>query len=90
MQKQKERNPRTADLPIKLRYEEKFAKYANQFVVNQSREELFIDFSSGPIPDPSTGQTMVPIHTRIALSYQGAQRLGDLLIKAVDNHKKRK
>lgn len=77
---------KTENLPVKIKYESKSAIYANQFIINQSPEEIFLDLSSGPIPDPATGQTMIPIHTRVALSYAGAERLGTLLIKAAKNH----
>ena len=75
------------NIPVKIKYDSKAALYANQFIINQSPEEIFLDLSSGPIPDPGTGQTIVPIHTRIALSYPGAQRLGELLLRTAKNHK---
>lgn len=60
---------------IKIKYEDLSAKYANQVVLNGSAEEIYLDFSSGPVPDPNTGESLIPIHTRIAMSHGGARRL---------------
>jgi len=85
----KKEEQKRPNIPIKIKYDATSATYANQFILNQNAEEVFVDFSSGPIPDPTTGQTMIPIHSRVALSYQGAKRLGDLLLDAVKNHSQR-
>ena len=71
---------------LKIKYEETSAQYANQFLVNTTNEELFLDLSSGAISDPNTGESMVPIHTRIAMSYSGARRLASILSQAVQRH----
>ncbi|MEM6822512.1 MAG: DUF3467 domain-containing protein [Verrucomicrobiota bacterium] len=71
---------------LKLKYEETSAQYANQFLVNTTAEELFLDLSSGAVTDPSTGESIIPIHTRIAMSYNGAQRLAQILAQAVQRH----
>ncbi len=60
---------------IKIKYEELSVRYANQVVLNGSSEEVFLDFSSGPVPDPVTGESLIPIHTRIAMTPGGARRL---------------
>lgn len=60
---------------IKIKYEDLSAKYANQVVLNGSAEEIYLDFSSGPVPDPNTGESLIPIHTRIAMSHGAARRL---------------
>jgi len=60
---------------MKIKYLEYSAQYANQTVINGSADELFIDFSSGPVPDAETGQTIIPIHTRIAMSHASGRRL---------------
>lgn len=68
---------------LKVKYDQTSALYANQFIVNTSNEELFVDFSSGAISDPATGESLVPVHTRIALSYGGAKRLQTILAQAI-------
>lgn len=60
---------------VKVKYEEYSARYANQTVLSGSPDEVFLDFSSGPVPDAATGETVIPIHTRIALSPSAARRL---------------
>jgi len=60
---------------IKVKYEKYSAKYANQTVLSGSQDEVFLDFSSGPVPDSATGESLIPIHTRIAMSPAAARRL---------------
>lgn len=69
--------PADSSQPRKLRikYEEYSARYANQTILSGSSDEVFLDFSSGPVPDAATGESLVPIHTRIAMSHAGARRL---------------
>lgn len=60
---------------LRLKYEQNSALYANQTILSGSADEVFFDFSSGPVPDGTTGETIVPVHTRIAMSPAGARRL---------------
>jgi len=64
---------------IKVRYNETSALYASQFIVNNSLEDLTINFSSGPLNDPGSGDTILPVHTRIAMTKEGAKRLHAVL-----------
>ncbi|MDF1752704.1 MAG: hypothetical protein P1U89_08035 [Verrucomicrobiales bacterium] len=68
---------------LKVRYEDMAAQYASQVILNTTQEEFLLDFSSGVVPDPNTGDPCVPVHTRIAMSMGGAQRLYSLLGKAL-------
>lgn len=68
-------NETSSSKKIKIKYEDLSAKYANQVVLNGSAEEIYLDFSSGPVPDPNTGESLIPIHTRIAMSHGAARRL---------------
>ena len=70
---------------VRVRYEETQVLYAGQFLVNASAEEVVINFSSGFISDPQTGENMMPIHSRVALSPAGALRLMNTLSQAVQN-----
>lgn len=72
-----------ASQQIHLRYEQTTATYASQFVLNATSEEIIINFSSGSIPDPRTGENHLPIHTRIAMSTAAARRLANLLNQAL-------
>jgi len=71
----------TSSQPVKLRikYEELSAKYANQVIVNSTPEELYLDFSSGAISDPGSSDSVIPIHSRIAMSIPAARRLTQAL-----------
>ncbi len=68
---------------LKVRYENMAAQYASQIILNTTQEEFLLDFSSGVVPDPNTGEPCVPVHTRVAMSLGGAQRLYSLLGKAL-------
>ncbi len=69
---------------LKVRYENTTAVYANQIVLSANREDLILDFSSGAVPDPVSGDPILPVHTRVALSWSGAARLRSLLDKALE------
>ena len=73
-------------MKIQVKYEDMTARYANQVVLTTGQEEVFLDFSSGLIPDQGSGVSTLPIHTRIAMTGGGLRRLyqvlGQLLQKA--------
>lgn len=61
---------------LRIKYDESKASYASQALVQANTEEVIIDFSSGILQDPSGGNgAVMPIHTRIAMTHVGAQRL---------------
>ena len=68
---------------IKVRYTETSSLYASQFILNSSEEDITINFSSGPLVDPGSGETILPIHTRISLTRDGARRLMGVLNKVL-------
>ena len=70
---------------VKVRYEETQALYASQFMINASEEDIVINFSSGHISDPNTGERVMPIHTRIALTPGATVRLVNTLTQVIDN-----
>jgi hypothetical protein len=71
---------------IQIKYEDMAARYANQVVLTTGQEEIFLDFSSGLVPDQGQGFSTLPIHTRIAMTAGGLRRLyqtlGQLFAKA--------
>jgi len=75
---------------LKVKYEQTTAQYANQFLVNTTNEEVFLDLSSGAVTDPSSGEAIIPIHSRIAMSYAGARRLSQILAQAVQRKEQAK
>jgi hypothetical protein len=70
---------------VKIRYEETQALYASQFMINASDEDIIINFSSGHISDPNTGESIMPIHTRIALTPSATIRLVNTLTQVINN-----
>jgi len=64
---------------IKVRYNETSALFASQFIINTSAEDITINFSSGPLSDPTSDETILPVHTRIAMTKEGARRLHTVL-----------
>ncbi len=64
---------------VRIRYAETSALYASQFLVNATGEDVVLSFSSGYLSDPASGETLLPVHTRIAMSVAGARRLHALL-----------
>jgi len=68
---------------LKLRYEQSSALYASQFVITANGDEVIVNFSSGSLPDSASGDSILPIHTRIALSTKGAQKLANLINQAL-------
>lgn len=69
----------TQQKTIKVRYNETSSLFASQFIINSTAEDLTINFSSGALADPGSGETILPIHTRISLTMEGARRLQGVL-----------
>jgi hypothetical protein len=67
---------------IQVKYEDMTARYANQVVLTTGQEEVYLDFSSGIIPDQGQGFATLPIHTRIAMTAPALRRLYDVLGQA--------
>lgn len=68
-------------LPLDVQYGRPASLYASQFLINAKAEELTLDCSSGV--EQTAGATVVPVHTRLALSWEAAQRLHSLLSQAL-------
>jgi hypothetical protein len=68
-----------AGAKLGVRYDDYTARYATQVGIRTTPEEVFLEFSSGVIPDPATGQPVMPVHTRIAMTHAGARRLSEVL-----------
>jgi len=80
-----EKKPQAQQQNVKIRYEETQALYASQFMINASDEDIVINFSSGHLSDPNTGESIMPIHTRIALTPSATIRLVNTLTQVVNN-----
>ncbi len=71
--------PKPKQQQLQVKYEDMTARYANQVVLTTGKEEVFLDFSSGIIPDQGSGVSVLPIHTRIAMTAGGVRRLYQVL-----------
>ncbi len=69
---------------IQVRYEDFTARYANHVLVNVGQEEVYLDFTSGVVPD-RPGLSLLPIHTRITMTPAGVVRLAQLLAQTAQN-----
>jgi len=67
----------------RLKYEELSSRYASQAVIKATPEEIQLDFTSGVIPDPTTGDQIVPVHSRITMTPAGARRFIQALQQAL-------
>lgn len=63
-----------------VKYDNTSALFASQTIVNAGSEEVIVDFSSGPVPGQD--HAVLPIHTRVAMTKEGAKRLARLLDQA--------
>lgn len=62
-----------------LNYESLTAVFADHVVLNSTSGGLIFDFASCTVNDPGSGDATVPIHTRIAMTNNGAAQLFQLL-----------
>src|SRR3954464_15752158 len=69
---------------LQIRYDDLTARYANHVLVSVGNEEVYLDFTSGIVAD-RPGTSVMPIHTRIAMTPSGVVRLAQLLSQTVQN-----
>ena len=69
---------------LQIRYENFTARYANHALVSVGAEEVYLDFTSGIVAD-RPGVSVMPIHTRIAMTPSGVVRLAQLLAQTTQN-----
>lgn len=68
---------------VRVTYGTTDALFASQYVVNSTDDGLIVNFSSGHIAEPANDEALLPIHTRIALTRGGAERLVAVLQQAL-------
>lgn len=69
----------------RIEYADPSARYVGHFIISTTADEVMLDCASGLIRDSQTGKPVIPVHTRLALSYGSAQRLIQLLKQAVNS-----
>lgn len=72
---------------LEVRYGQQPALYTSQFMINAAAEEVTLDCMSG-VETNATGDTVVPVHTKLAMSWGAAQRLATLLNQALEQRPK--
>lgn len=77
-------NDKPGNSQVKLRFDQTSALYSAQFVTNVTQDEVVINFSSGVIADPQSGENVLPIHSRIAMTRDGAKRLLSVLKQTLE------
>ena len=70
-----------------VRYGQQPTLYASQFLLSAGVEALILDCSSGIDAQLSTAP-VVPVHTRLALSWGAVERLTSLLQQALNQRRK--
>jgi len=76
--------PQASQQSLQIKHENFTARYANHALVTVGAEEVYLDFTSGIIADGS-GVSVMPIHTRIAMTPSGVVRLAQLLQQTTAN-----
>ncbi len=69
---------------LQVRYDDLTARYSNHVLVSVGAEEVYLDFTSGIVAD-RPGVSLLPIHTRIAMTPSGVVRLTQLLSQTIQN-----
>src|ERR1700728_874710 len=69
---------------LQVRYDDLKASYANHVLVSVGAEEVYLDFTSGIVAD-RPGVSVLPIHTRVAMTPSGVVRLTQLLSQTIQN-----
>ncbi len=73
-------------LSLDVRYGQQAALYSSQFMLNAGVEEVTLECSSGI--EVTDDQTVVPVHTRLAMTWGGVERLHALLKETLDQRAK--
>ena len=77
-------NQPSAQQSLQVRHLDLKASYANHVLVSVGSEEVYLDFTSGIVAD-RPGISVLPIHTRIAMTPSGVVRLAQLLTQTCQN-----
>lgn len=67
---------------LHLKYESMTAVFADHVALNGLNGAFILDFASPMVSDPVSGEATIPVHTRIAMTRQGAAQLLQLLSNA--------
>ena len=82
-------NPKSKEnrhLPMEIRYDKRAPVRAQEFVLNSFTDQLLLDCAAGVARTADGSKSIMPVHTRIAMSWKAAQRLSRVLNKAIEEH----
>ena len=71
---------------IAVRYDQASVTHTSQFLLSPGDEELIVDLSSGLIRESGRNE-MLPIHTRLSMSWSTAERLANLMNQVVQRRR---
>ena len=80
----KEENKKEAKLHINI--DNLDLKYASQFNIQSTPEEVFIDLASCSFPGKNQNEMIVPIHTRIIMNHYNVKRLALALNNTINKY----
>ncbi len=60
---------------VRVHYETTLVEFAHRVLIQASRDQVILSFAASPVLDPKTGNRVMPVHSRIALTPAGAVRL---------------
>ena len=70
---------------MQVRFDTTDVEYVSQYLVNVSAEDIIVNCSPGYLVDPASGNTIMPIKRRLAMTRPAAQRLAETLLKALQS-----
>lgn len=84
--KAKTNGKKSKHLPMEIRYDKRAPVRAQEFVLNSFTDQLLLDCASGVARAADGSKSIMPVHTRIAMTWKTAQRLSRVLNKAIQEH----
>ena len=66
-----------------VRYDALPTLYASQFLLTAQDEQVLLECSPGAGVDRTTGEPVLAVHTRLALNWNAARRLVELLSRVI-------
>jgi hypothetical protein len=72
----------TAGAP-RLVFDQLPALYSSQFRVSAADDLVMVDCSPGVLPDRQSGESVMPVHTRLAMTWTAVERLATVLNQAL-------
>ncbi|MCG8450388.1 MAG: hypothetical protein MI725_12535 [Pirellulales bacterium] len=78
-----------ANTAFQLQYDQSSAIFSSVFALRADETQVVLDCSSGVLPSMDKSKNILPIHTRLALTWEGVQTLASLLQQSLANRKQR-